>query len=218
MAGPNKPVRLIAIAGGSGSGKTTLATLAAARLRSTGELVTLISDDRYYRCASTITDFDPTVWNFDHPDAKDFAALAADLAAIKAGIAVDAPVYDFATHRRDSARLDRLSPAPILIVEGILALHDARVRALVDFAVFVAAPEGLRLERRMARDIATRGRTPDSVRAQFAATVAPMHAAFVEPQRERADLVLDTGEDAVEATLTRLLLALGASRALAGAD
>ncbi len=59
----------------------------------------------------------------------------------------------------------------------------------------------------MVRDVAERSRTEAGVRAQFAATVAPMHERWVAPFVHEADLVLDGlahPEQAVEAVLGRL--------------
>ena len=81
------------------------------------------------------------------------------------------------------------------MVDGILVLAVPDLRSRLDLAVFVDAPAEVRLARRMYRDVRERGRTTASVRAQFEATVAPMHEAFVDPSAEHADLRLDgTGD------------------------
>ena len=84
-----------------------------------------------------------------------------------------------------------VEPAELVLVDGILLLADARVRDQLDYIVFVDVPEDVRLQRRLARDQAERGRSEESVRRQFAETVVPMHDAFVQPCKEHADLVLD---------------------------
>jgi uridine kinase len=176
--------RIIAIAGGSGAGKTTIARALAERLGAP-----VIGEDDYYRCASTIADFDADTHNFDAPAAKDDGLLRAHLEAARRGEAFDKPLYDLKTHTRKAAT-ERIEPAAIIIVEGIHLLAFADLRALYDLAVFVEADEALRLGRRMIRDVLTRNRTPESVFAQFFANVRPMHEAHVAPQRARADLVL----------------------------
>jgi uridine kinase len=79
-----------------------------------------------------------------------------------------------------------------VLVDGILLLWDPAVRAALDLSIFLDAPERVRLERRLARDIGERGRTTTSVLAQFDATVRRAHATYVEPTRGLADLVLST--------------------------
>jgi uridine kinase len=183
--------RLIAITGGSGAGKTTVAR-ALARLLGAGAVV--VAEDDYYRCASTIRGFDAATHNFDAPEAKEHALLAAHLALAKSGAAFDKPVYDLVTHRRQP-EVERIAHADVVIVEGIHLLARADLRALFDVKVFIAAAEALRLGRRMIRDVEARGRTPRAVMAQFFATVRPMHEAHVAPQRQFADLVLEARAD-----------------------
>ncbi len=181
--------RIIAITGGSGAGKTTLARALARRL---GALV--IAEDDYYRCASSVLDFDAATHNFDAPSAKDHTLLGANLALAKAGLAFHKPQYDLLTHRR-LPQTERVEAGANVIVEGIHLLATADLRALFDFSVFIDADEALRLGRRMIRDVEARGRAPRMVLAQFFANVRPMHAAHVEPQRAYANLVLASSHE-----------------------
>lgn len=184
--------RIIAITGGSGAGKTTIARALAKRL---GAGAVVIAEDDYYRCASTIPNFDAARHNFDAPDAKEHDLLVAHLALSKSGAAFDKPVYDLTTHRR-LTEVERIAHADHVIVEGIHLLASADLRALYDVAVFIEADEALRLGRRMIRDVESRGRTPRAVLTQFFATVRPMHEAHVAPQRAFADLVLSSPPEA----------------------
>jgi uridine kinase len=205
----------LAIAGGSGSGKTTIARAVRARLAPFSAV--LLAEDDYYRCATTIAAFDPAAHNFDAPDAKDHALLAAHLAAARAGEAFAKPVYDFASHTRTGA-IETVDPHDVIILDGHLALCDPRVRASLDLAVFVEADEAVRLARRMVRDVAERGRTPDSVYRQFFDTVRPMHALHVAPQRDHADLVVASTYEGDFAEAARHAEAIAARvRALAAA-
>ncbi|HND85887.1 MAG TPA: hypothetical protein PLU50_08780, partial [Pseudobdellovibrionaceae bacterium] len=53
----------------------------------------------------------------------------------------------------------------------------------------------LRYERRLARDVSERGRTPSGVKAQFEAQVKPMHDLFVEPSKKYANWTInDVGD------------------------
>jgi uridine kinase len=184
--------RLIAITGGSGAGKTTVARALA---RKFGAGAVVVAEDDYYRCASTIPNFDAAAYNFDAPDAKEHALLGEHLALAKSGAAFDKPVYDLVTHRR-RPEVERIAHADYVIVEGIHLLVLPELRALFDLSVFMDADEAVRLGRRMIRDAESRGRTPRSVMTQFFAHVRPMHEKFVTPEREVADLVLDCPYDA----------------------
>lgn len=194
---------LIAIAGASGSGKSTLAQSIAASLGSDCAFVSL---DSYYHPLDHLPFPERERSNFDHPDALDWDLLIQHLTGLASGSPVEEPVYDFSRHTRAmQTRLVR--PTRFLILEGILALHHASVRALCGLKVYVEAPDDCCLQRRMARDIAERGRTPESVERQYEETVRPMAAQFVWPSRQWADLVvtgtscLTESQDAVLALL-----------------
>ncbi len=58
--------------------------------------------------------------------------------------------------------------------------------------LYVDADPDVRFIRRLQRDLAERGRTVESVVAQYLRTVRPMHQSYVEPTRKNADLVVDT--------------------------
>ncbi|HTO69401.1 MAG TPA: uridine kinase [Myxococcota bacterium] len=180
----------VGLAGGTGAGKTSLADALA---RAVGaERVLRIAHDAYYRDHERLSSDALAALNFDHPDALETELLVAHLGELRAGRAVEVPVYDFSRHRRAAQTL-HAEPRPLVLVDGILVLADPSLRACFDLAVFVDAPEPLRRERRIARDVAERGRSRASVRAQLETTVAPMHAAFVAPSRAHAALWLDNG-------------------------
>jgi uridine kinase len=181
---PDRRPVVLGIAGGTASGKTTLAEALAARL---GDACLLVSHDRYYRPGG---DVDPADRNYDHPEALDNDQLARDLERLRAGHAVDLPVYDFSRHDR-APHADRAEPRPIVIVEGILLFAIEPVRRAFDLRVFVDAPDDLRLMRRLRRDMRHRGRTVHDVLDQYERTVRPMHLAFVANSRAHADLVVD---------------------------
>ncbi len=178
---------LIGIAGGSGSGKTTLAKALALAL---GPSVAIIAEDDYYRCATTIPGFDAAAHDFDALDAKDMERLAQDLLALKRNLAVEKPLYDYVEHRR-RAEQQIVAPADTVIVEGILALADPRVRATYDLAVWLDTPGDLRLLRRVRRDVAERGRSIESVLDQYERTVRTSFLRHAQTQAEGADIVLD---------------------------
>ena len=179
-------MKIVAITGGSGAGKTTLARALARQL---GAGAVVIAEDDYYRCASTIKDFDAATHNFDEPAAKEHDLLRQHLALARSGEAFDKPVYDLVTHRRQP-HVERIAHANALIVEGIHLLARPDLRAMFDLKVYIDADEALRLGRRMIRDVEMRGRTPRSVLTQFFTTVRPMHDQHIGPQRTFADIVL----------------------------
>lgn len=199
---------LIAIAGASGSGKTTLARRAAAALGPPDAAVLPI--DAYYRDRPDATAAERAAANYDAPDAVDAVLLEAHLAALRAGRAVERPSYDFRTHRRTRATRT-VRPGRHLLVEGILALCWPALRTLCDTTVFIRIDEETALARRMERDTRFRGRSPESVRRQWKATVWPMYRRHVEPTARFADVTVDGGAP-IDAGVEALLAHLQAGR------
>ena len=108
------------------------------------------------------------------------------------GEAVDKPVYDYATHlRRPEA--ERVGPADVVIVDGILLFTDERVRDRCAVKVFVDTDADERLIRRLERDVAERGRPLHEIIDQYLTTVKPMHLQFVEPTKRYADVIVPRG-------------------------
>lgn len=180
---------IIGIAGGTGSGKTTVAQRIQAAL---GDDVSLIDHDSYYRDQSELPEEERRRVNYDHPDTLDNELLLAHLVALKRGDPIEKPLYDFKTHTRTATTL-RVVPAPVIIVEGILTLAQPKLREVMDIKVFVDTAADIRLMRRIRRDLEQRGRSFESIRAQYYETVRPMHNAFVEPSKEFADVILPEG-------------------------
>jgi uridine kinase len=188
------PAIVVGVAGGSGSGKTTVVERLVERLcnRRGRDTAAVIAHDRYYRDQSAVPPHERASLNYDHPDALETELLVSHLQSLRAGLAVDVPIYDFSRHAREP-RMDRIAPRPVILVEGVLILTDLRLRDLMDLRVFVHTDDETRFARRLKRDVTERGRTVESVKAQYEATVLPMHVEYVEPSRRHADLVVTEG-------------------------
>ncbi|MBW7916592.1 MAG: uridine kinase [Trueperaceae bacterium] len=182
--------KVIGLAGGTGSGKTTVAKALLAEAGPGNAL--LLPQDAYYRAQGDMPFEARVLTNYDEPSAFDTELLVQHVDRLAAGESVERPVYDFAQHDRSNATL-RLAPAPIIIVEGILVLFDPHLRERMQLKVFVDAPPDERFIRRLERDVEERGRSAQSVIAQYRRTVKPMHDLFVEPTKQYADLILPEG-------------------------
>ena len=68
-----------------------------------------------------------------------------------------------------------------------------RLCSLFDYKIYVDTDADERILRRILRDVKERGRSLDSVIAQYRATVKPMHEAFVEPSKRNADIIIPNG-------------------------
>jgi len=188
---PHRPLT-IGIAGGTGSGKSTVAAKLGGAAPP-GRCV-VVDHDSYYRDQSHLTPAARAELNYDHPSSLDSGLLAEHLRELKAGRAVDVPNYDFVTHTR-KRETRRVEPAPMVVVEGILVFVEAPVRDQLDIKIFVDTDADIRLMRRIRRDLEQRGRSFQSVRDQYYATVRPMHIEYVEPSKRWADLIVPEGGD-----------------------
>jgi uridine kinase len=206
---------IIGISGGTGSGKTTVAQKLIASVG--GENVVYLQQDSYYRNLGDMPlDLKHRV-NYDHPDAFDTELLINHLQALRAGEAIRQPIYDYATHSR-SPETFCVEPKPIIILEGILVFVNPQMRGLMDLKIFVDADADVRFIRRLDRDVHERGRSLESVIAQYQATVRPMHLQFVEPSKRYADVIIpegghnDAGIDLITGKIRTILSSTAAHR------
>jgi len=181
---------LIGLAGGTGSGKTTVANAIVARVGK--ERIAILSHDSYYRDFVDLPKDILDRQNFDHPDSLESELLVRHLKALKQGMVVETPIYDFKVHRR-AAENRRVEPRKVILVDGILIFAEPELRKLFDVRIYVDTDADVRLIRRLKRDIAERGRSVESVVTQYESTVRPMHMEFVEPSKRYADLIIPEG-------------------------
>lgn len=182
---PFPPV-VLGIAGCSGSGKTTIACELARALNGTHFHL-----DNYYRDLSHMPLDKRASQNLDDPAVIESPLLAAHIAALARGQTIERPLYDFATYCRIPGQTETVRSGRFLIVEGIFSLYYPELLPLYHLRIFVDTPDELCFERRLKRDIEQRGRTPESVRRQYEATVRPACIAFIRPSAANADLVVD---------------------------
>lgn len=187
---------LIGIAGGTGSGKTTLADKLVDSFGN--DEVSILRHDNYYKRHDEMCYEERSKLNYDHPDAFDTELLCEHIHTLKAGKAVQMPVYDYSIHNRSDETI-QVNPAPVIVLEGILIFAEQRLCELMDIKVFVDTDADVRILRRIVRDVNKRDRSLDSVIDQYLTTVKPMHDQFVEPSKRRADIIIPEGGENVVA-------------------
>ncbi len=144
--------------------------------------------------------------NYDHPNSLETKLLIKHIKHLLAGETVYVPVYDFTEHRRTTETI-AVEPCPIILVDGILIFTRQKLRDLMDIKVFVDTDSDVRFIRRLRRDMEERGRSLNSVVAQYLETVRPMHIKFVEPSKRFADVIIPGGglnKVAMEMVVARL--------------
>ncbi len=181
---------IIGIAGGTGSGKSTLAKKLIENFGA--DEVTTLCHDSYYKRHDDLPYEERCKLNYDHPDAFDTDLLIEHLQKLKKGESVEVPVYDFTKHNRSDA-VETVSPAPVIVLEGILIFAEQELCDQMDIKVFVDTDADVRIIRRILRDVKERGRALDNIVDQYLTTVKPMHEQFVEPSKRRADVIIPEG-------------------------
>jgi uridine kinase len=195
---------MLGVAGGTCSGKTKLADRLS-ELMGDDELA-LVKLDSYYWSRDDEPLEQRRLVNYDHPDAFDWPLLVEHVDRLCAGEAVPVPIYDYANHNRSGA-VRVVKPASIVVIEGILVLYESSLRDRFDLKVYVDTDADVRLIRRLRRDVAERGRTPESIMTQYMETVRPSHLQFIEPSKRHADVIVPEGglnRPALEVLLARV--------------
>ena len=176
---------IIGIAGGTASGKTTLVSALCNHYGKNNS--TIISQDSYYKDLSNLSFEQRTITNYDHPSSIDIDLFHENLTELKNGKVIEKPTYNFETHTRNPS-FESISPKKFIFVEGTLIFHFKRLLNLMLMKIFLFAPEKIRYNRRIERDVSDRGRTVESVINQYKKTVLPMHQKYVEPTKSLADI------------------------------
>ncbi|GKV37181.1 hypothetical protein SLEP1_g45238 [Rubroshorea leprosula] len=187
---------VIGVAGGTASGKTTVCNMIISQLQN--QRVVLINQDSFYKSLNNEQLQNVHDYNFDHPNAFDTELLLSCMEKLKHGQVVSIPNYDFKTHRSvEPSR--QVNPADVIILEGILVLHDSRVRDLMNMKIFVDTDSDVCLSRRIKRDTIERGRNIQNVLDQYSKFVKPSFEDFILPSKKFADIIIPRGGDNVVA-------------------
>ena len=124
----------------------------------------MISLDSYYKSLDNPSEVKD--YNFDHPSALDWELAYENICTLMKRKEAEVPIYSFVTHTRQVATETKY-PADIILVEGILALYDEKVRNKLNYKIFVHCDDDLRLCRRILRDVEQRGRQVEGILFQY---------------------------------------------------
>lgn len=181
---------IIGIAGGTGSGKTTVVKKIVGTLPV--NTVAVIPQDSYYNAQWDVPEELRKKTNFDHPDAFEWPLLAHQIEELRKGNAIEQPTYSYITCTRQQETV-HVEPHDVIIVEGIMALYDKKLRDLMDLKIFVDAEPDERLLRVIERDIAERGHSLEMLIDKYRNVLKPMHDEFIEPTKQYADIIIPNG-------------------------
>jgi uridine kinase len=180
---------VVGISGGSGSGKTWLTQ----QLKHIyPKSVCLFDLDGYYKELDYVNGLDYT---HDNPDSIDLLEAISHLKQLKAGNAVQVPIYNFASHSRQGYRV--CEPASVIVVEGIFSFTSPQLLQEFDLKVWVEADEEIRYQRRLKRDVEERGREMQEVVQHNSQSVVPGYELFIEPTKKAADITIHNNAQSI---------------------
>lgn len=182
----NKPF-IIGIAGGSGSGKTFFLNCFLHHFKN--DEVTLVSQDDYYIPVGEMTQEENKLYNFDLPSTIDNEQFNLDIRKLLKGEVIYKKEYNF-NNPLAVVKILEISPAPIIIVEGLFILHFKEIAALLDHKIFVEAEESVALDRRVKRDGMERGYSEEDVLYKWHNHVVPSYKEFLLPYKEECNMVV----------------------------
>ena len=184
----NNKTYIIGITGGSGSGKSFLCKKILDEINQKKILV--ITVDSYYKDLSNIEFKEREKNNFDHPTSIEFNLLYKHLLKIKNNKSVNIPIYNYKNHTREIETKQIDSQYSLILLEGILSLHNSKIRDILDDTVFIDIDNQTRKERRIIRDKEDRNRTIESVVNQYENTVVPMFEKYIKPMKEKSNIII----------------------------
>ena len=185
----HESVFVIGISGGTGSGKSSVVEVLKHQFP---QDVSVLSFDNYYKEQHDLSYEERRMKNYDCPDAFDFDLVYDHILKLSKWEAIECPIYDFSIDDRTDESI-LIEPKKILIVEGIFALYDERIRNLYNTKIYISVDKDVRILRRLKRDVEERGRTIDDIIRQYLKTVKPMHEKYVSHTKRYANIVIPKG-------------------------
>ena len=190
----------IGICGASGSGKSTLAQELATMVNRS---ILIINQDAYYLDHPDLSFEERCRLNYDEPSVFDHDLLLEDVKKLLAGERVPKKRYDYTHHCRADLPGVFMEPHDVIIVEGIHAFYDPRLRAMMDMKLYMHVESDICLLRRIERDIKERGRQIDNISMQYTSTVKPMFDQYIRNYEQYADVIVAGGGK--DAKITEIL-------------
>ncbi|MBR1424988.1 hypothetical protein IJ579_05450 [bacterium] len=187
---------LIGITGESASGKTVFVdnTIKACVKDKTEGIYTVIRCDDYYKDTSkelkdagSYEELFKTGFSFDTPEAIDLNLMKNHLVALKEGLSIRSPRYNFVTCE-STPDGDEKTPAKVILTEGLYVL-DEGLRDIMDVKVYVFTPLEV-IKERWYKRAKERGKEGKAADLQFA-DVNRTAQKYIRPTYEISDAVIN---------------------------
>ncbi len=198
---------IIGITGGSASGKSSFS-------RDLGALfpadLMILCEDNYYLPKDLVPVDANGIQNFDTPAAFDHAELVKHISSLRSGIPVEKREYTYYNPGVEPKMLT-ISPAPLIVLEGIFSFHSDSIKDLLDLKLYIDADPVICYNRRIQRDLKERGLDEQDVNYRWTNHIMPAYEANREAYRSSADIIIannsgyGTGLDIIKSYLETVL-------------
>lgn len=165
--------------------------------------ILIINQDAYYLDHPDLSFEERCRLNYDEPSVFDHDLLLEDVKKLLAGERVPKKRYDYTRHCRADVPGVFMEPHDVIIVEGIHAFYDPRLRDMMDMKLYMHVESDICLLRRIERDIKERGRQIDNISMQYTTTVKPMFDQYIRNYEQYADVIVAGGGK--DAKITEIL-------------
>jgi len=183
---------VIGISGGSGSGKSTIVNLVSQAF-SDNEVCLLTQDDFYIPREKQVID-DNGVIDFDRLNSIDHESFHDRLLDLIEGRELKLKEYVF-NNDKANATLKTITPAPIIIAEGLFIFSSEKVKSLMDLTVFVDTSDVLKVIRRIQRDKIERNYPLEDVLYRYQHHVLPSYEKYIAPHKDNVDMIINNNGD-----------------------
>jgi uridine kinase len=204
---------LIGICGGPLSGKSLLSKEISSSIGSEYE-VHIISLVNYYKNLTEKEFQNKENYNFDHPNAIDFDLLYTNIDDLLNKKPTKLPKYDINTYiRKDKQEI--IKNCEVIILEGIFAFYDERIRNLIDLKIFIDIDRDIQLSKIILKDIFECNRELRKIIRKYHKFVKPSYKEYILPTRKYADIILqkvDKDTSAIEIVSEYLKMQLNKMR------
>ena len=187
---------LIGITGESASGKTVFVdnTVKACVKDNTQGIYTVIRCDDYYKDTSkelkeagSYEELFKTGFSFDTPDAINLDLMQKHLVALKEGLTIKSPKYNFVTCESKPDG-DLKQPAKVILTEGLYVLNE-NLRDIMDVKVYVYTPLDV-IKDRWHKRAKERGKEGKAADLQFA-DVNRTAQQYIRPTYQISDAIIN---------------------------
>lgn len=178
----NRPI-MLGVVGDSGAGKSTLSDGVVAVLSSDRVTDICLDDyhayDRVERERQNITAL--------HPACNHLDVMAQHMRLLRAGERIFKPVYDHSDGTFGKPEI--VAPRSVVVAHGLHGFFTPGLRRVWDVSVYLAPDPDLRVAWKIHRDTWQRGYTREQVLGQLEQRRSDSER-FIDPQREKADIVI----------------------------